>query len=68
MTSFLFCSITKALYFYKLGGMDACDKAAKLLQCGKENSPEAVSGLMQNLETSITVYNIFLIVEHNLII
>jgi hypothetical protein len=39
--------------------MDACDKAAKLLQCGKENSPDAVSGLMQNLETSITVSNIF---------
>jgi hypothetical protein len=35
--------------------MDACDKVAKLLQCGKENSPEAVSGLMQNLENAMTV-------------
>jgi hypothetical protein len=35
--------------------MDACDKVSKLLQCGKDNSPDAVSGLMNNLENSITV-------------
>jgi hypothetical protein len=36
--------------------MDACDKASKLLQCGKENAPEAVAGLMNNLENAMTVY------------
>jgi hypothetical protein len=36
-------------------GMDACDKVSKLLQCGKDNSPDAVSGLMNNLEATITV-------------
>jgi hypothetical protein len=35
--------------------MDPCDKASKLLQCGKENSPEAVAGLMSNLENEMTV-------------
>jgi hypothetical protein len=40
------------------GGMDPCDKASKLLQCGKENSPEAVAGLMNNLENEMTVINI----------
>jgi len=37
------------------GGMDACDKVSRLLKCGKDNSPEAVSGLMKNLENTITV-------------
>jgi len=37
------------------GGMDPCDKVAKLLKCGKDNSPDAVAGLMQNLENAITV-------------
>jgi hypothetical protein len=37
------------------GGMDPCDKVTKLLQCGKDNSPGAVSGLMNNLENAITV-------------
>jgi hypothetical protein len=35
--------------------MDACDKVTKLLQCGKDNSPEAVAGIMNNLENAITV-------------
>jgi hypothetical protein len=35
--------------------MDECDKASQLLQCGKENSPEAVAGLMNNLELLIMV-------------
>jgi hypothetical protein len=38
-----------------LGGMDECDKAAKLLQCGQENSPEAVTGLIKNLELEMNV-------------
>jgi len=37
------------------GGMDACDKASRLLKCGKDNSPEAVEGLMKQLENSIAV-------------
>jgi len=37
------------------GGMDLCDKVSKLLQCGKENSPDAVAGLMNNLENAMTV-------------
>jgi hypothetical protein len=37
------------------GGMDVCDKAARLLQCGKENSPEAVVKLMENLENAMVV-------------
>jgi len=35
--------------------MDACDKVSKLLKCGQDNSPEAVSGLMKQLENAITV-------------
>jgi len=35
--------------------MDACDKASRLLKCGKDNSPDAVAGLMKILENTITV-------------
>jgi hypothetical protein len=35
--------------------MDPCDKMAKLLQCGKENSPEAMADLMNTLENAMTV-------------
>jgi hypothetical protein len=35
--------------------MDECDKAAEMLQCGKENSPEGVAALLNNLELAITV-------------
>jgi hypothetical protein len=38
--------------------MDACDKASKLLQCGKEKSPEAVAGLIKNMEIEMHVKNI----------
>ncbi|XP_059475328.1 uncharacterized protein LOC132196582 [Neocloeon triangulifer] len=34
-------------------GMDPCDKAAELFKCGKENSPEAITALMNNLEASM---------------
>jgi hypothetical protein len=65
-STFNFCSnLTSEIFkiteiqFTKLclysGGMDACDKASKLLQCGKENSPEAVAGLMKNLEIEMNV-------------
>jgi len=37
------------------GGMDLCAKASKLLKCGEENSPDAVAGLMNNLENALTV-------------
>jgi hypothetical protein len=33
--------------------MDACDKAAKLLQCGKENAPEAMNALMTSFENEL---------------
>jgi len=46
----------KQLKFSSLGGMDACDKVSKLLECGKTNSPEAIVGLMNNLENAITVF------------
>jgi len=35
--------------------MDPCDKVSRLLKCGKDNSPEAVAGLMKNIENTITV-------------
>jgi hypothetical protein len=35
--------------------MDACDKAAQLLKCGKENSPVLLAGVMKNLENAIVV-------------
>jgi len=38
-----------------IGGMDLCDKVAGLMKCGQENSPEAIQGLMENLEISMTV-------------
>jgi len=37
------------------GGMDACDKVSQLLKCGRENSPDLLIGLMNNLENAITV-------------
>jgi hypothetical protein len=43
--------------------MDACDKAAQLLQCGKENSPDAVAGLMSNLENEITAVLLIIQIE-----
>jgi len=39
-----------------IGGMDACDKVSQLLKCGRENSPELLIELMNNLENAITVY------------
>jgi hypothetical protein len=38
-----------------IGGMDLCDKVAGLMKCGQENSPEAIQGLMDNLENAMTV-------------
>jgi hypothetical protein len=38
--------------------MDACDKVSGLVQCGKDNSPELISGLMSNIENSISVTNL----------
>jgi hypothetical protein len=38
--------------------MDACDKAAKLFQCGKENSPEAMAALMTSFENQLN--NVFI--------
>lgn len=35
--------------------MDACDKAAKLIECGNENSPEALAGLVDNMENAFAV-------------
>jgi hypothetical protein len=35
--------------------MDACDKASQLLKCGKENSPNLLTGMMKNLENAIVV-------------
>jgi hypothetical protein len=35
--------------------MDECDKVSSLLECGKDNSPDAVSGLMDNLENAMMV-------------
>jgi hypothetical protein len=35
--------------------MDECDKVSSLLQCGKDNSPEAVAGIMDNLENAMMV-------------
>jgi len=46
---------------YFSGGMDACDKVSRLLKCGKDNSPEAVAGLMKNLENAITVKILYLL-------
>jgi len=39
--------------------MDACDKVSKMLQCGKENSPDAVASLMNNIENTLTVTYIY---------
>ena len=45
---------TKLLIF-GTGGMDACDKVSQLMKCGKENSPELLTGVMNNLENMIKV-------------
>jgi hypothetical protein len=37
--------------------MDVCDKAAKLIECGNENSPEALAGLVDNMENAFAVLN-----------
>lgn len=41
--------------WFETGGMDACDKAAKLFQCGKENSPDAMADLISSFEISMNV-------------
>jgi hypothetical protein len=51
----LFCNLL-LIKPLNLGGMDVCDKVATMLQCGKDNSPEAVAGLMENLEQTLTVW------------
>jgi len=38
--------------------MDLCDKVSKMVQCGKDNSPEAVAQLMNNIENTLTVRKI----------
>jgi hypothetical protein len=35
--------------------MDPCEKVSKLLQCGKENMPDAVAGIMNNVENALDV-------------
>jgi hypothetical protein len=33
--------------------MDICDRVSKLMECGNDNSPVAVNGIMKNLQNSM---------------
>jgi hypothetical protein len=43
--------------------MDICDKSASMVQCGKENSPEAVDALINSLEFSMSVSFVLVVIN-----
>ena len=41
--------------------MNLLDQVADLVNCGLDNYPEAMKGLMNNLENSVTVFKLLLL-------